>query len=138
MHQGDDLVVSSLSDYETIATPDGLFSLSLTPDKKHRRWQSELIRLQKGSQPNRQLINTFEVQLIQGLIQPTDNEVMELTLSLDGQSYTNTVTRPFGKTGERNAVMTWSLNVAAQECMFRLDYFGSLDLTISKATCYIT
>lgn len=138
MHQTDDLVVDGLKDYETIATNDGIFTLSLTPDKKHRRFQSELVRLQKGSQPNRQLINTFEVQLIQGLIQSTPDEVMELTLSLDGQSYTNTVPRPFGETGERNAVMTWSMSIAAQQSMFRLDYFGSLDLTISKATCYIT
>jgi hypothetical protein len=138
MHQVDDIVIDSLKDYETIATPEGIFSLSLTPDKKHRRFQSEIIRFQKGSQPNRQLINTFELQLIQGLVQPTPDEVMELTLSLDGQSYTNTVTRPFGKTGERNAVMTWSMNIAAQQAMFRCDYYGSLDLTISKATCYIT
>lgn len=138
IHQTDDIILDALTDYETIATPDGIFNLSLTPDKKHRRFQSQIVRLQKGSQPNRQLINTFELQLIQGLIQPTPNEVMELTLSLDGQSYTNTVTRPFGKTGERNSVMTWSMNVAAQECMFRCDYYGSLDLTISKATCYIT
>lgn len=138
MHQTDDIVIDALADYETIATPEGIFTLSLTPDKKHRRFQSEIVRLQKGSQPNRQLINTFELQLIQGLIQPTTNEVMELTLSLDGQSYTNTVTRPFGKTGERNSVMTWNMNIAAQEAMFRCDYYGSLDLTISKATCYIT
>lgn len=138
MHQTDDIIVDALQDYETIATPDGIFTLSLTPDKKHRRFQSEIVRFQKGSQPNRQLINTFELQLIQGLIQPTTDEVMELTLSLDGQSYTNTVTRPFGKTGERNSLMTWSMNISAQQAMFRCDYYGSLDLTISKATCYIT
>lgn len=138
MHQTDDIIVDALQDYETIATPDGIFTLSLTPDKKHRQFQSEIVRFQKGSQPNRQLINTFEVQLIQGLIQPTPYEVMELTLSLDGQSYTNTVTRPFGKTGERNSLMTWSMNIAAQQAMFRCDYYGSVDLTISKATCYIT
>jgi len=138
MHQTDDIVIDGLADYQTIATPEGIFTLSLTPDKKHRRFQSQLVRLQKGSQPNRQLINTFELQLIQGLIQPTPDEVIELTLSLDGQSYTNTVTRPFGKTGERNSVMTWSMNIAAQQAMFRCDYYGSLDLTISKATCYIT
>lgn len=137
MHQTDDIVVDALKDYETIATPLGIFYLSLTPDKKHRRFQSQLVRLQKGSATNRQLINTFELQLIQGLIQPDSTEVMELTLSLDGQSYTNTVRRPFGETGERNAAMTWSMNIAAQEVMFRCDYYGSLDLTISKATCYI-
>ena len=137
LHQEDNIVIDALQDYEIIATPEGIFTLSLTPDKKHRRWQSPITRLQKGSQPNRQLINTFELQLIQGLIQPTPEEVMELTLSLDGQSYTNTVARPFGKTGERNSVMTWNMNLSAQQAMFRCDYYGSLDLTISQATCYI-
>lgn len=138
MHQVDDLVIDSLQDYEVIATPEGIYEYSLTPDHKHRTFLSELVRLQKGTQPNRELLNAFELQIIQGQTQsPSAEERMELTLSLDGLSWTNTVWRPWGKTGHRNDVMSWSMNLAAQEVMYRVDYYGSLDLTISKATAYI-
>jgi len=137
MHQVDDLVIDALENYEVIATPEGIFNYSLTPDHKHRSLTTEIVRLQKGSQPNRQLLNAFELQIIQGLVQANPNERMELTISLDGLSWSNTVWRPWGKVGHRNAVMTWSLNIAAQEAMYRIDYYGNLDLTISKATAYI-
>jgi hypothetical protein len=137
-HQVDDLVIDSIEDREVVGTPNGVFNYSLTPDHKHRSWTSEIIKLDKGIQPNRQVMNAFKLDIIQGLIQPTPADRMELTLSLDGQSWTNTVWRPWGKTGHRNDVMTWSMNLAAQECMYRVDYYGSLDLTISKAQAYIS
>lgn len=138
-HQVDDLVIDALQNYEVIATPHGVYKYSLIVDHKKRTFVSELVRLQKGSQPNRSLLNAVELQIIQGQTQsPSANERMELTLSLDGLSWTNTVWRPIAKTGQRNAVMTWSMGIAAQEVMYRFDYYGALDLTISKATAYIT
>jgi hypothetical protein len=139
LHQVDDLVIDALQNYEVIALPDGIYKYSLTPDHKHRSFTTELIRYQKGIYPNRQLLNGVDLQIIQGLIQPDPevDERIELTLSLDGQSWTNTVPRVLGKTGQRNAVLQWNLNLACQEVMYRFDYYGSLDLTISKALAYI-
>lgn len=133
--QGDDILTGAVTD-EFISTTNGVYSWSLSVDHAHRSITSELIRLYKGTQPNRQLLNGVECQIIQGLIQEKRNQ-LELTVSLDGLSWTNTVSRLIGKTGERNAVTTWNMKIAAQQAMYRIDYYGDLDLTISKLTAYI-
>lgn len=133
----DDIILAGLNNYETIATPEGIFQLKLEPDYKHRSFTSELIRLYKGIEPNRMMLNSVEVQIIQGLNTLNDPQKLELTLSIDTESWTNTVDCYIGRTGERNALTQWGMSIAAQEVVYRVDYYGEMDLTISKIAALV-
>jgi hypothetical protein len=130
---GDDLIISSVNAVPVVATPEGIFTLELTPqNRKRRTWIGDTIRLYKGQQPTRNTMNGFDVQMLQGLLHNSEDE-LELSFSLDGQqTWTNTVNRPIGATGQRNAQTTWRFNIAAKEFTPRVEYFGDLDLTIRE------
>jgi hypothetical protein len=134
----DDLVVSGLKDYSVVATPDGIFNLTLTQQATRlREWVGPRIVKYEGLDPYRNCMTGFEVRMIQGLLH-NDPEQLELTLSLDGQQkWLNTVPRPIGKTGERNAITTWAMNISGYEFTPRIRYYGLLDLTIEKITATI-
>lgn len=127
----DDLIISALNTYQVVATPSGMFNLVNEPqEKKHRMWIGDNMRLYKSQQPTRQLMNGFDVQMIQGA-QHQGKEELELSFSLDGQkTWTNIVNRPIGRTAERNAQTTWSFNIAAKEAVPRVSYYGILEFTI--------
>lgn len=128
---GDDLIIAALDTYQVVATRTGLFNLVNEPQmRKERMWISDNIRLYKGQQPNRQLINGFDVQMIQGAAHQGVDE-LELAFSLDGQrTWTNSVNRPIGATGQRNAQTTWVCNISAKETVARVRYYGTLEFTI--------
>lgn len=135
---GDDLIISALTTYEIVATPAGVFNLVLTPQvKKRRTWIGDKIKVYKGLEPNRQTINGFDVQMIQGLLHNTPEE-LELSFSLDGQqTWTNTVNRPIGPTGKRNAQTTWFFNITGKEFTPRLSYYGQLEFTIESIAAIV-
>lgn len=132
----DDILTGAAEDTEAFCTPNGVFKWSLIVDHKHRSWTSDIIRLYKGTTPYRQLMSAFELLTLQGAIQSERNQ-LELTLSFDGMSWTNTIARYLGKTGHRTARTVWNFNVAATEVMYRIDYYGDLDLTIYGAKAFI-
>lgn len=130
---GDDLIISALTTYQIVATPDGVFNLENAPQiKKHRMCVLDKIKIYKGQQPNRMTMSCLDVQMIQGLLHNTDEE-LELSFSLDGQqSWTNIVTCPIGATGERNAQTTWRMNIICKEITPRISYYGDLEFTIER------
>lgn len=130
---GDDLIISSVDASPVVATPDGIFTLVQRPQaRKRRTWIGDTIREYKGQQPNRMSMNGFDVQMLQGLPHQGLDE-LELSFSLDGQkTWTNTVNRPIGATGERNAQTTWSMNITGKEFTPRVSYYGDLEFTIRE------
>jgi hypothetical protein len=134
----DKLIISALKDYSVVATPDGIFNLTLTQQTSRLcEWIGPRIVKYEGLEPYRNALTGFEVRIIQGLLH-NDPEQLELTISLDGQQkWLNTVTRPIGKTGERNAITTWAMNISGYEFTPRVRYYGLLDLTIEKITATI-
>jgi hypothetical protein len=129
--QSDDLIVSASPATEIVATQDGLFSLSFNRIAKHRRFQSPRITNYKGRAPFRNLLQGAEAKIVQGEL-TNDPQSLEMTVSIDSESWLNTIARPLGPTGQRNNVVTWNMNLAAYEFTFRLDYFGDLDLTLES------
>lgn len=137
----DDLIISAVRTGEVVATSSGLFNLELFPTQsKKRQIRTERITNYKGLEPYRNILNGVEVRIIQGLKQIPGlprNQNIELTLSIDSQSWLNTVIRPIGLTGERNAVTTWKMNIAAYEFTFLLTYQGVLNFAIEGISAII-
>lgn len=131
--RGDDLIISALRTYQTVATPDGIFNLVETPQiNKKREIVLDTYRPYKGQQPSRSSLLGLDVQMIQGLLHNTQ-ENLELSFSLDGQQvWTNIVTCPIGRTGERNAQTTWRMNITCKEYTPRITYWGDLEFTITN------
>lgn len=130
----DDLILCALHNQEVVCTRDGVFQLGLNTAHKKRTWISERITDYKGLNPYRVTLNAFELQIIQGLKQVTEPQYIGLTISLDSQSWLNTVVRQIGLTGERKARTQWNTNLAATEFTIKADYYGDLDFTIERAT----
>lgn len=136
--QSDDIIISAVANNEVVATPDGVFKLSLIRTYKHRRIVTERITKYKGPSPYRNVLNQVEARVVQGQLQTTQPQYLELTISLDSESWLNTVPRQLGFTGRRNAIVTWGMNIAAYEYTLRFDYYGDLDLSFEKITAKIT
>lgn len=140
-----DLIISSVgregagTDAELVATKDGLFQLSTESngETKMRRFIGQRITNYKGLEPYRVAMNGFEVRMVQGLHQTVEPQFLELTFSIDSKSWLNTVKREIGRTGERNAIITWKTNISAYEFTPRVDYYGPLDITIEKMTAIV-
>ncbi len=135
--QSDDLVLNSPPNSEAVITPDGLFQLSTTPSTKRRTWISERMRINKGQQQFRGILNGVECEMIQGNLQTTEPQNLELTISEDALSWSNTVPEPIGLTGETNARTMWGMNIAAPEFTLKIEYYGNYDFSIEKVTAYI-
>lgn len=135
----EDLIVDALRTGEVAATKKGIFKFGLIPiASKKREWRSARITNYKGLQPYRTSLSGFEARIIQGLQQTKETHYMELTISLDSESWLNTVKRPIGATGKRKDVTTWKItNLSAQEFTFKLTYQGTLDFTIDQITAII-
>ena len=135
----DDLILSSPPASEVVITPSGLYSLSLTPGYKRRRFVGDRFFGDKGQQNFRDTLNGVEVWLVQGLQQKVDPthkspQYLEMTISKDSKSWLNTVNRPIGKTGRRLSRTRWRTNITGYEFTPRIEYFGDLDLTIYQIT----
>lgn len=129
----DDMIVSSLRTGEIVANNVGIFTLELIPQmSKKRQWRSERIIKYKGLEPYRIGLCGFEPRIVQGLLQPANRQFMELTISKDSASWSNTVRKYIGLTGERNARVTWAMNMTGIEFTFLLTYNGILDFTIES------
>ena len=130
---GDDLIVSSVDAFPVVATPDGIFTLVQKPQaRKRRTWIGDTLQPYKGQQPSRSTMCGLDAQILQGLPHQGKDE-LELSFSLDGQQvWTNTVNRPMGATGQRNAQTTWAFNIAAKQFTPRLSYYGDLEFTIRE------
>jgi hypothetical protein len=130
---GDDLIVSSVDASPVVATPDGIFTLVQQPQmRKRRTWIGDNMQPYKGQQPSRSTMCALDVQILQGLAHQGKEE-LELSFSLDGQqTWTNTVNRPIGATGQRNAQTTWVMNIAAKQFTPRVSYYGNLEFTIRE------
>ena len=134
----DDLIICSTFDGTIVGNSTGISTLELEPQStKKRQWRSERIVNYKGLEPFRTTLCGFEPRIVQGLQSTGKQEYMELTISVDSQSWLNTVRRPIGLTGQRNAVDVWLMNIAAYEFTFLLTYQGMLNLTIEKANAII-
>ena len=138
--QFDEVIVSSLPTQEVLATKDNIFNAlpTVIPDvTKHRRFQSERFTAYKGTAPYRGLISGIECRMVQGQRQSQTTQQLELTLSIDSESWLNTVTRPLPRVGKRNGIVVWQMNLAAYEYTIRLDYYGDMDITIEKVIATI-
>lgn len=133
---------------EVVATLSGIYQLTNTPIvgvPKHRLFIPTRFPLYKGIQPNRSTINGAEVRMVQGNLQTNstgeylnpNNQLMQLSFSMDGLTFGNIVSSPIGKTGERQSVTTWNTNITCQEITPKLEYWGDLDLCIENFFLYV-
>lgn len=136
---GDDAIISCVPREGIVATPLGLFSL--TDDEsdsvsKLRMWQSRRMKNYKGTETNRELLSSVDTQIIQGFVQSSTVEPQHISLniSLDSESWLNSVPSQIGNTGDRNALTIWRMNIAAKEYTLNLQYQGTLNFTIDKVT----
>jgi hypothetical protein len=136
---GDDHITGAVERTNIVITDSGIFAL--TDDKtyavsKLREWQSERIKNYRGSNVNRELINSIELQMVQGFIQSSVDEPQQvrLKISLDSDSWLNTVPAPIGQTGNRNDLTIWRANIAAKEYTLNMQYQGTYNFTIDRVT----
>ena len=134
---GDDNITCAVPRTNVVANPEGLFELvhpEVSQTSKLREWQSRRMKTYKGTQSYRELLNSIEAQLIQGFIQSSEDEPQELRLkiSLDSQSWENSVTAYIGETGDRNDLTIWRCNIAAKEYTLNIQYQGTYNFTIDR------
>lgn len=139
---GDDSIVSCVPRKDIVATGTGIFYLSNdTADavSKLRMWQSRRMKNYKGTETYRELLSSVELQMIQGFIQSSTVEPqhVNLSISLDSQSFLNSVPEYIGNTGDRNALTIWRMNIAAKEYTLNLQYQGTLDFSIDRVTAIL-
>jgi len=133
----DDNFISTVDSGEVVATRNGVYRLSLKPSSKRREIRTERITKYKGLSPSRNILNGFEANIVQGRLQAKEPQNLELTVSFDSHSWSNSVIRKIGLTGERNNRVVWNFSRAAPEFTFLLRYQGDLDLTIEKLRAII-
>lgn len=133
----EDNILSSVRSGEVVANKNGLYSLSLTPNKKIRQWRSKRVVNDKGAYPYRNSLNAAKARIVQGLLQNKEPQYLELSISKDSQNFGNIVRRPIGLTGERQHETTWKMNMTGQEFTFLLSYYGDMDLTIEGFSAII-
>lgn len=139
---GDDSIISCVPRKSIVATPTGIFSLSSDSSdavSKLRVWQSRRMKSYQGTETYREMLNSVEVQMIQGFIQSSTVEPQHISLniSLDSESWLNSVPSQIGNTGDRNALTIWRMNIAAKEYTLNLQYQGTLDFAIDKVTAIL-
>jgi hypothetical protein len=134
----DEPIISALRAYEIVARPSGIYRLIEEPqENKMRMWIGKTIENYKGQQPSRMTLNGLDVQMIQGQLH-NDVQELELSFSLDGQdTWTNTVNRPIGATGQRNAQTTWVCNITGKSFVPRIRYYGNLQFSIKQITAIV-
>lgn len=133
----DDNIIASVQSGEVVATKNGLFSLSLIPNYKRRRWRSMRITDDKGSTPFRMSLNAAKARIVQGILQQREPQYLELSISKDSENFGNVVRRPMALTGQRQNETTWKMNMTGHEFTFLLSYDGNLDLTIESFSALI-
>lgn len=139
----DDFIIDSYSIGEAVLKSDGIYILdtpSNYPVFKRRRWVSPKNNAYKGQVPSRGLLNGVEVQIAQGqsvASQSSTPEVMYLSISPDNVSWSNQVTRNIGQTGQTQYKTRWQTNFTASFFALKLEYFGTLDLTIEGVDAII-
>jgi len=135
LHEVDDLIIASAKNTEYVLKADGLYKLDLSQDYKRRSFTSPRITFYKGQQTTRNLLNGVEVRMAQGYPQSIEPQNLELSLSLDSDSWLNVVRIPIGLTGQRNNLSIWRTNVAFQyEITTKIEYFGTYNFNIEKFT----
>lgn len=139
---GDDNIVCAVPRQDIVCTDKGIFEL--TDDEKYavskkREWQSDRIKNYRGTEPYRELLNSVEAQIVQGFIQSSTVEPQHINLkiSFDSQSWSNTVTALMGNTGDRNDLTIWRCNIAAKEFTFNMQYQGPYNLVVDKVTAIL-
>lgn len=135
LHEVDDIIIASAKNTEHVLKSDGLYRLDLSQDYKRRSFTTPRVTLYQGQQTYRNLLNGIEVRMAQGYSQPVEPQNLELSLSLDSDSWLNVIRIPIGRTGERNNLAIWRSNVAFQyEITARIEYFGTYNFNIEKFT----
>jgi len=136
---GDENIIASVPRTNIVASTKGLYELTSDPqfaESKLRMWQSRRIKTYKGTQIYRELVNSIELQMIQGYIQSSTDEPqhVRLKLSLDSESWLNTVPAAIGNTGDRNDLTIWRCNIAGKEYTLNMQYQGTYNFTIDKVS----
>jgi hypothetical protein len=135
--EDNDLIIDAVQSEEVVLTSTGLAQLSLQPDNKKRTIIAPRLVNYKGQENFRNLANGFEIRMVQGFYQPTQPNYVELTFSIDSQSWLNTVRRQIGFTGQRNSIITWRTNLAAYEYTPKVEFYGNYDFIIERMTMTI-
>lgn len=134
----DDLILAAAQNNQIVATKTGLYTLSNIASVKHRQFISDRLISERGIATKRNLLNGIEFTIIQGYSQPTQPQYLNLSLSLDSQSWTNSVPVQIGLTGQRNNITKWNCNVAfPRELTIKLDYYGDYNFNIEKIAAII-
>ncbi len=134
----DDLILSTPDNIEYVLTTTGVYQLGFTtPVPKHRQIILPRLFDYQGQQNYRAGLMGVEVRMNQGNLQALPQQNLELTISLDSIKWLNSVSRPIGLTGERNALTIWRTNLSGYEFTLRIDYYGLLDFCIEKITAEI-
>lgn len=129
----DDNILASVQGGDVVATSNGLFKLSLEPQNtKKRQWRSMRVVDDKGSNPYRMSLNAAKIRIVQGILQATEPQYIELQVSKDSENFGNISRRPIALTGERQNDTSWKMNMTGHEFTFLLTYYGNLDLTLES------
>jgi len=133
--KSDDLIISSAQNHEVVAKQSNVYNLSLETDYKKRTLITERLVLYKEQANSRNLLNGIEVKMVQGYSQKIEPQLLEISLSLDSDSWLNVIRIPFGLTGERNHLAILKCNVSfPYELTLKIEYHGNYNFTIEKLT----
>jgi len=134
----DDNIISSVQSGDVVATKNGIYRL-VKPGKlnKYRYVITQRIVNDISLNTYRILIQGCKLRLVQGLAQNTEPQYIELSLSRDGQSFSNILKRQIGLTGERNYITKWVFNTSGQQFFIKIAYYGSLNLSLEDLSILI-
>lgn len=128
-------IVSASGDF--VATNDGIFTF--TDERTNDRRVEIVLPIQRDPRVEIQQRNTAKTviaEIIQGQLLDDEPQYLELAVSKDGLSYGNSVSRSIGKTGNRQAITRWHMNTTAQLFMYRLRYYGKLNITLLRFSTF--
>ena len=131
----DDYIIGSAYVTEVVLTRDAVYTLGLLPAVKARRWISDAMQSYPGTQTFRQVCSSAEVRMAQGMDEtpaPSEPDLIALSVSLDRETWSNSVSIPIGSIGQRNARTIWRTNLSGQYFTFKLEYYGAYPLTIES------
>lgn len=127
--QTDEKVLSAANNH--IALEDGFYEFT---DERQGNRKLEIITdvIIPPSVPNtyRATSTFFESKITQGDSNMNDDEYLELQISLDNQEWSNSVSQLIGKTGKRQAINTWRMNVSGHQFTYRWRYYGSANIAL--------
>ena len=134
----DDLILGSTLNKETVMTSTGIYTLSLIPQHKKRLYISQRFVDYRGTTNWRMTVNALEAKILQGFRQAIEPQYLELSFSIDGLTFGNTVKKAIGLTGRRQDICVWRVsNLSCQELTVKLSYYGDYDFVIERVSLNI-